>query len=173
MRYCLNYFGTRSLFSTILRKLKLLNFLVDSVLNLRIFSVAQIAFSDFIDKKSIILQVESRGREFLFCSSLVSFGLMGSKLVSQVNGFGGSFEYVIASEQALPGGSGEKEPDFRTILLTGAILSNKKTLLLLGNSPSTKIINWRSFGCSYSVQQLQNNNLPGFIFNVFAKLLPN
>ena len=90
MRYCLNYFGTRSLLSTILRKLKLLNFLVDSVLNLRIFSVAQIAFSDFIDKKSIILQVESRGREFLFCSSLVSFGLMGSKLVSQVTGFGGS-----------------------------------------------------------------------------------
>ena len=137
---------------------------MDSVLNLRIFSVAQIAFSDFIDKKSIILQVESSGREFLFCSSLVSFGLMSSKMVSQVTGFGGSLNTSQPLNRLSP----------KALVFQRIFYPIKKSCYDLGNSPSVrKIINWRWLGYSYSIQQLPNNNLPGFIFNVFAKLLPN
>lgn len=48
----------------------------------------RLSFSDFINKKSLILQAESRGRDFPFSSSLVSFGLIGSHLVS-ITVFGG------------------------------------------------------------------------------------
>ena len=58
---------------------------------MRIFEFSQsrrLSFSDFINKKPLILQAESRGRDFPFSSSLVSFGLIGSHLVS-ITVFGG------------------------------------------------------------------------------------